>query len=250
VKDVLDQIKSFFDRLGKKNIVIISAVLVLIIISIVFVTKMLKKDIKTVEQQKPQVDIQDLIAEEETLNFLVGDEVWGSSKEEIISKYSGSETKKILNDGENYISFDFVGVFGNETMPTYLFKDNKLVAILYERNVGDLEKDRLAIEHQDIASQIHLIFPEEYSEVFTWNVRAKKYDPNLWNEAVINGDLEMKSIWTGNKENIYLITTAYPKFDFLYKELDKKSNGYQAIIAVSKDYLINNNLESLYEIKP
>ena len=173
MKDVLDQIKSFFDRLGKKNIVIISAVLVLIIISIVFVTKMLKKDIKTVEQQKPQVDIQDLIAEEETPNFLVGDEVWGSSKEEIISKYIGSETKKILNDGENYISFDFVGVFGNETMPTYLFKDNKLVAILYERNVGDLEKDRLAIEHQDIASQIHLIFPEEYSEVFTWNVRAK-----------------------------------------------------------------------------
>ena len=143
-----------------KNIVIISAVLIFNNNFHCICYKNVEKDIKTVEQQKPQVDIQDLIAEEETLNFLVGDEVWGSSKEEIISKYSGSETKKILNDGENYISFDFVGVFGNETMPTYLFKDNKLVAILYERNVGDLEKDRLAIEHQDIASQIHLIFPK------------------------------------------------------------------------------------------
>jgi len=82
------------------------------------------------------------------------------------------------------------------------------------------------------------------------NTQKKVYDKNLWNKAILNGELEMNSIWLGSNEKIQLITTAYPLFDFLYEETQDKSNGYQAILLVSDEYLKTNKLNALYEIKP
>ena len=241
------------NALNKKIILIIS--LIFVVIAVVVLAKNIIPP--------PKQNIVDNLVEntedpehqnEKQPNFLLMDMAWGSKSKDIINKENDNNSNRnpILSSGERYVTYDYSNVFGKQFLPTCLFdKDDNLVAILYERLIDDLEKNNLSLEHQKLASKIHLIFQELYKEDFLWkNTQKKVYDKNLWNKAILNGELEMNSIWLGSNEKIQLITTAYPLFDFLYEETQDKSNGYQAILLVSYEYLKTNKLNALYEIKP
>lgn len=239
--------------MNKKIILIISLIFVIIAVVIL---------VKNIIPPPKQNIVDNLVENTETPenqnekqpNFLLMDMVWGSKAKDILNKENENNSNRslILSSGEQYITYDYSNVFGKQFLPTYLFdNDDNLVAILYERLIDDLEKNNLSLEHQKLASKIHLIFQELYKEEFLWkNTQKKAYDKNLWNKAILNGELEMNSIWLGSHEKIQLTTTAYPLFDFLYEETQDTSNGYQAIIIVSDEYLKTNKLNTLYEIKP
>jgi len=201
---------------------------------------------KKVTTQKAKPTEKQIVAEN-VKAFLLRDSSWGQDYASIVKKEDGN----IIDSGKDYIVVEYEDVFGRKHLPTYLFKDNLLVGIAYERSLKEEEKKLLALDHQTIAAQIHLVYEQLYKEEFKWNdSQVKIYDNNLWNNSILTGELTMESIWNGKDENIYLYTTSTPNFEFLLRTDKDVTVGHQYFVLVSNDYLKKNKVEDLQAIKP
>lgn len=180
-------------------------------------------------------------------SLILRNSAWGSSMDDVAIEERGN----LIDYGDNYLTCDYETLFNLTWLPTYLFKDNKLVAILYEANLSQSNLDELSSLHQDVAVNIHYVYEQLYRENNKWATgQPRKYDKNLWTKSILNGKLTMQSVWNSSNEKIFLVTNNKPLFGFLSKIRGITPKAYMAFIIVSDDYLLTNDFNALMDIKP
>lgn len=227
---------------------IIIAVILLVLIGLFFVNKFNKNK----KPQKSLIPIKvETITDQVVENPLKRETTWGMTKQDVI-KLEQSTYAEYLTDGKDYLTYNYVDLFDQEMLLTYLFKDDSLIGIVYENVLNELDKKNLTLSHQLIVSNVSNLLTKVAEENDEWlSIAHKIYDNALWSDSLIEGDIESHSKWyNGDQDAIYLDTTAHPIFDFLFAETDNYTFGNQALYLVDRAFLQTNELETLFKIKP
>lgn len=162
---------------------------------------------------------------------------WGTDFKTILE----SEAGNILDYKKNsYITCDYETVFGWRFLPTYLFDNGKLVSIIYEMDLTSEDTTTISLIHQDLAVNIHFIYENLYRENNKWvSGQERKYDTNLWSNAINEGRLTLQSIWNSSDEKVFLLTGKDSFFSFLNKNKERVVNPFSTFLVISDDYLKN-----------
>ena len=242
--------KNFYIRKIDKKVIIITAVIIIIIIASFVLINNLSKD------DNHLFDLGNLLNQEAAdkneeqqgiHSLILRNAVWGSSMDDVALEERGN----LIDYGKEYLTCDYETLFGVTWLPTYLFKDNKLVGIVYEANLSLENLDELSSIHQDVAVNIHYVYEQLYRENNKWATgQDRKYDKNLWTKALLNGKLTMQSVWNSSNEKVFLVTNNKSLFGFLEKQKGEAQKASMAFIIVSDDFLLKNDFDVLMDIKP
>jgi len=236
----------------KKKIftIIISIVILLIVATLIWLFVSKKK--KAVKEEPTIVPIlKEIRQNEPSENPLKREHNWGDSKETIIEKEKVTYSE-YLNDQSHYVTYNYTEVFDEEMLLTYMFNSDKLIGVLYERVLNDLDRKNIAIDHQFFTSEITSMLNKDFKKTLDWSTFYKKiYDNNLWSDSLIKGDLEASIMWdNAGLDEVYLFTSAFPMFDFLFVETEEFGLGNQSILVVDSEYVKNNGIAKVFEIRP
>lgn len=245
---------SRFRYIDRKKLITYGIVGIIILILLIFgISKLLHM---SKEDRDSLFDIGNLLnqeaveknEEQQAIHSLIlRNSAWGSSMDDVAIEERGN----LIDYGDDYLTCDYETLFGLTWLPTYLFKNNKLVAILYEANLSQSNLDELSSLHQDVAVNIHYVYEQLYRENNKWATgQPRKYDKNLWTKSILNGKLTMQSVWNSSNEKIFLVTNNKPLFGFLQKIRGVTPKAYMAFIIVSDDFLLTNDFNDLMNIKP
>lgn len=237
----------------RRKIIIISIVVILFITIGVFFFLMYPFNKKASTGTTKNPLIQSSINKKEAieLDMKRGME-WGLKKEEVINRESLNYSE-FLSEGSRYITYAFTQVFDQESLLTYLFDtEEQLIGMVYEQVLNDIDRKELTLIQQNTSSYIIGLLEEPASNQNKWTSHFEKiYDNNLWSQSLVDGELEQTLKWdNGDIDDVYLFTSSFPVFDFLFVQTDEFSLGNQAVLIVSDQYIKENNLESILEIKP
>lgn len=245
---------SRFRYVDRKKIITIGAIAIIVLILLILGIKKFSNMSK--EERDDFFNLGNLLnqeaveknEEQQTIHSLIlRNSAWGSSMDDVAIEERGN----LIDYGDDYLTCDYETLFGLTWLPTYLFKDNRLVAILYEANLSQANLDELSSIHQDVAVNIHYVYEQLYRENNKWATgQPRKYDKNLWTKSILNGKLTMQSVWNSSNEKIFLVTNNKPLFGFLQKVRGTSLKAYMAFIIVSDEYLLTNDFNDLMEIKP
>ena len=234
---------------NKKVLMGIGAVVIIILIGIVAFS-LFKKE-------PPIVDIGDSMNEqapdknEEQLQLhyiITRNTKWGDEYDSILN----AETGNILDYQKGkYITVDYENLFDVKFLPTYIFNGGKLAAIIYECDLSAEELDKISLLHNDFAVNVHYVYENLYRENNKWSSgQARKYDTNLWSNAILDGKLTLQSIWNSNEEKVFLLTGQNSYFKFLEKNKERVQNPSMSFVVIADDYLTKNNFNDLIKVKP
>lgn len=245
----MQKIKEILQKIDKKFIIAIVAVIVLIVGfftvknvffnndgSIVDITGLLDEEAakKSAEQQKIQ-------------SMILRNSSWSDDMQKIAYEEKGN----LIDYSDNYLTCDYETLFDLNVLPTYLFNKDKLVAILYEVDMSEEDLQEVSTIHQDLSVNIHYVYEQLYREKNSWKTgQARKYDKNLWSNGILSGELSLQSIWNSNNEKVFLITNNQPLFKFLSTEKGEEPKASMSFIVVSDEYLATNKFDNLMKIVP
>lgn len=242
--------KNFFSN--KKNLIIFIAVIVIVLIIVgISIFFLLRK-------KEPIVDMGDILDQqagqktEEQLQLhymIMRNTQWGTDSNSVLNLEAGN----ILDyDKEKYITCDYETLFDISFIPTYLFNKDELVAILYEADLSAEDNSKISLIHQNLSVNIHYIYENLYRENNKWSSgQERKYDTNLWSNAILNGKLALQSIWNSNTEKVFLLTSNSPYFKFLEKNKEREMSPSITFIVISDEYLRSGKtLNDLIKIEP
>lgn len=208
-------------------------------------------------QKKDLIDMGDIMNEQATKkteeqlklhSMILRNTSWNSDFETISNEEKGNI---IDSKNKKYITCDYETMFDKKLLPTYLFDNNKLVAILYEVDLSQEDLSNLALIHQTLATNIHYVYEKLYRENNKWKSgEERKFDNNLWTKAITSGNLTLQSIWNSNDEKVFLLTGNKPFFQFLEKEKDRKLTSSITFIVISDEFLKTKGLKDLVNIIP
>lgn len=239
--------KNFFSN--KRNIIIVSVIGIILVGVLIFLLT---------RKEPPLVDIGDLLDQqagqktEEQLQLhymIMRNTKWGTDSTTILNAEAGN----ILDyDKGKYITCDYETLFDVSFVPTYLFDNDKLVAILYEADLSAEDTSKISLIHQNLSVNIHYIYENLYRENNKWiSGEERKYDTNLWSNAILNGKLTLQSIWNSNTEKVFLLTGHSPYFGFLEKAKEREISPSTTFIVISDTYLREGkSLNNLVKIIP
>lgn len=242
------KLRNFFGN--KKNLLIIGIVGILIISSIVLFS-LLKKDDPIIDMG----DIMDQQASEKTeeqlqLHYVIMRNMeWGTNSATVLN----AEVGNILDyEKGKYVTVDYETLFDVSFVPTYLFDNDKLVAILYEADLSGEDVSTISTIHQDLSVNIHYVYENLYRENNKWiSGQERKYDINLWSNAILEGKLTLQSIWNSTSEKVFLLTGHSPYFKFLEKNKEREITPSMTFLIISDTYLRSGkSLNNLVNIVP
>lgn len=235
--------------MNKKKIIIFGIIGLLIIVCILISTKLINNKKKSMIDMGDIMNEQALKKSEEQLklhSMILRNSTWGASMDEIAFEEKGN----LLDYSKDYLTVDYETLFDLNFLPTYLFEKDKLVAILYEADLTIEDLTQLSGIHQGLAVNIHYVYEQLYRENNKWKTgEERKYDKNLWTNAILNGELTLQSIWNSSDEKVFLITDQNPLFGFLQKEKEDTGKAYMSFIIVSDEFLKDNIFDKLLNIK-
>lgn len=237
------------DILKDRRIVIGLGVVIIILIATFVISRLI--------QRENLIDIGDIMNEqasektEEQLQYhyiITRNSTWGEDYDSIYSKETGN-----IIDAEKgkYITVDYETLFDVKFLPTYLFDGGDLCAILYEADLGAEDISQISLIHNDFAVSIHYVYENLYRENNKWSSgQARKYDTNLWSNAILDGKLTLQSIWNSNDEKVFLLTGQSSYFKFIEHDKERTLNPAMSFIVIEDDYLEKNNFNDLVKIIP
>lgn len=123
----------------------------------------------------------------------------------------------IINEeisGENYlIKNGYTNINNIDYFTTYLFEDNILVGIVHEAMLDTTTKYNLATKFQTITSELNRAYSQmEISR--RWFVEQVKYDSAIWNEMLVNNELELVAELAKGSEFVKVVASGVPYFDY------------------------------------
>lgn len=224
---------------NKKNIKII----LFIILGIIVITAgfFIIKNI-VANKEKTPIKTEEQIKKDETKLNIKGEFELGTTKEDIISKTKAPKE----NTGKNYVIDPTYGkINDDEFLKTYLFKDDKLIAVVDEDILDGTQKNNIAVTFQNVTSTISSVYP--LSKINQdWTAPKEKYDNKIWSKAILNNNLELYSEFLNKNEYIRIIASGINYFDFLSNKRKDVSLGNIVVIYTDSKY--KENIDTLLSL--
>lgn len=212
----------------KKITMIIVGILVALLLVIVafFAVKMFMNKPEPVPEPEPELTQEEIYYNELSSALSNGLEIGVTTKDQLIASGLVDTTKS----GDNYlIKKDYTTINNIDYFTTYLLDNDKLVGILHEAMLDSSTKYSLANKFQTIVSDINRAYSNvEISK--KWYVEPIRYDVDVWNDLIVNNDLELSAELAKDSEFIKIIASGVSYFDYMYENEYDQSFGNLSII--------------------